>query len=586
MSVFIGSNKPTKFYIGSQTVSRLYFGGNLVWPTYYTISVTASPSAAGSVTGGGTYQEGSSVTLNATVNSGYVFAGWKEGNTVVSTSSLYTFTATANRTITCEFVAIPTYTITAIVSPTGAGTVSGTGTYQQGNRVTLTASTNSGYRFSGWKEGSNTVSTQNPYTFTAKSNRTLTAVFVAIPTYTITAIVSPSGAGTVTGSGSYREGTTVTLTATMNDGYKFTGWQENGTTVSTSNPYSFTATANRSLTALLKSSGVTYYGTITPLSVGRNELVASTVGNYALFAGGEITDSVTFSTQVDAYSNSLSRSNPSPLNTIHGKLAATTIGNYAIFAGEGISNNTYVSVVNAYNTSLTKTIPTLMTIKRHNMAATSVGNYAIFAGGYSNYLGEYSNIVDAYNGSLTRSSPQSNLINKTQNLAAAKTGSYALFAGGDYGSNGINTYWDIVSSYNLSLTRGTPTTLSTGRNRLAATSVGNYALFAGGYGNSYTRSNVDAYNTSLTRSTPTSLKMARSALAATTINGYALFGGGGQSTVVDAYDETLTRTTPTELSKGRSYLAASTVGNYAIFAGGYNSENSYLNIVDVYTSAG
>ena len=46
--------------------------------------------------------------------------------------------------------------------------------------------------------------------------------------YTITTAVSPSGGGTVSGGGTYNDGTNVTLTATPATGYQFTKWQKNG----------------------------------------------------------------------------------------------------------------------------------------------------------------------------------------------------------------------------------------------------------------------------------------------------------------------------------------------------------------------
>ena len=50
-----------------------------------------------------------------------------------------------------------------------------------------------------------------------------------------------------------------------------------------------------------------------------------------------------------------------------------------------------------------------------------------------------------------------------------------------------------VDAYNTSLTRTSPTALSEARRNLAATSVGNYALFGGGDNGSGDRSTVDAY---------------------------------------------------------------------------------------------
>lgn len=57
------------------------------------------------------------------------------------------------------------------------GTVSGAGEYTKGKNVTLTATADLHYRFSGWFEGENNVSADASYTFEAESDRTLTAKF-------------------------------------------------------------------------------------------------------------------------------------------------------------------------------------------------------------------------------------------------------------------------------------------------------------------------------------------------------------------------------------------------------------------------
>ena len=58
--------------------------------------------------------------------------------------------------------------------------------------------------------------------------------------YAITATANPVVGGTVSGAGTFDEGTTCTLTATANEGYNFVNWTKNGTQVSTSATYSFT----------------------------------------------------------------------------------------------------------------------------------------------------------------------------------------------------------------------------------------------------------------------------------------------------------------------------------------------------------
>lgn len=69
----------------------------------YTLAVTPSPSAGGTVNGGGTFISGSSRTVTATANSGYTFDNWTEGGTQVSTSSSYTFTLNGNRNLVANF---------------------------------------------------------------------------------------------------------------------------------------------------------------------------------------------------------------------------------------------------------------------------------------------------------------------------------------------------------------------------------------------------------------------------------------------------------------------------------------------------
>ena len=67
------------------------------------------------------------------------------------------------------------YVISAGVSPTGAGSVSGAGTYQEGDTATLTATANAGYVFSFWSDGSN----DNPHSFEVSENVSLYAYFVS-----------------------------------------------------------------------------------------------------------------------------------------------------------------------------------------------------------------------------------------------------------------------------------------------------------------------------------------------------------------------------------------------------------------------
>lgn len=74
-----------------------------------------------------------------------------------------------------------TYTLTTVVSPSGAGYVSPSGgEYESGDQVTLTASAASGYRFDYWS-GSESGTTPT-ITITMDSNKSLTANFEPVPT--------------------------------------------------------------------------------------------------------------------------------------------------------------------------------------------------------------------------------------------------------------------------------------------------------------------------------------------------------------------------------------------------------------------
>lgn len=81
--------------------------------------------------------------------------------------------------------------ITAQSANTAYGTVTGSNTYDTGAPVTLTATPNAGYRFVDWKdELARVASTDAVYSFTAETDRTLTATFAAIGTPTLSTAVS------------------------------------------------------------------------------------------------------------------------------------------------------------------------------------------------------------------------------------------------------------------------------------------------------------------------------------------------------------------------------------------------------------
>lgn len=75
-------------------------GGNTPTPTVkYPLTLGSSPSDGGTVSGGGSYDYGMSVTLKAEPNEGYLFSKWSDG----VTNNPRTLTVTANKTLTAYF---------------------------------------------------------------------------------------------------------------------------------------------------------------------------------------------------------------------------------------------------------------------------------------------------------------------------------------------------------------------------------------------------------------------------------------------------------------------------------------------------
>ena len=107
----------------------------------------------------------------------------------------------------------------------------------------------------------------------------------------------------------------------------------------------------------------------TALSIARMCDDATTVGNYALFSGGWdgkalINGGVIVDT-IDAYNASLTRSIPDGLSVVRNYLAATTVGNYALFGG-GYDHDagTRTDTVDVYNSSLTRSIAAALSVAR------------------------------------------------------------------------------------------------------------------------------------------------------------------------------------------------------------------------------
>jgi hypothetical protein len=166
----------------------------------------------------GRYTRDTITILTATPASGYRFDRWS-GDVSDKVTSV-SITMNTNKSIAAYFVKV--YTLTTATSPAEGGSLSpGSGTYDEGTSVILTATPASGYRFDRW---SGDVSDRvTPVTVTINTDKSITANFIKV--YTLTTSVSPAEGGSVSpGSGTYDEGISVILNAIPSTGYVFDHW--------------------------------------------------------------------------------------------------------------------------------------------------------------------------------------------------------------------------------------------------------------------------------------------------------------------------------------------------------------------------
>jgi hypothetical protein len=236
------SNNPDTITMNADKVVTAIF-----LPEY---TLTTSVQGSGSVTPappGGTYAQGTQVTLTAVANTGWDFDHWE--GAASGTNPVTVVTMDANKSVTAVFVETY-YTLTLAVNDPAAGSITPTPApgpqgYQAGTMVALAASANPGFAFSHWTGDLGTLA--NPENILMNANKAVTAVFV--PEYTLTATVQ--GSGTVELSppgGVYPDGQSVTVTASPTAGWVFDHWE--GAVTGATNPGEVLMDANKTVTAV------------------------------------------------------------------------------------------------------------------------------------------------------------------------------------------------------------------------------------------------------------------------------------------------------------------------------------------------
>jgi hypothetical protein len=261
-------------------------------PGPHVITVSADPAEHGTVSGGGTYEHGTTATLTATANENYVFVNWTKNGVVVSNRATYSFVVIEPGDYVAHFeLGIVHHwtpntapyednmTLTGVVQINGVeqqnpflevGTFCGeecrgsaTLTYFEPTQryvVQLVIYGNSGDPLTFKLYDHELNEELNLYPTSAISYKAngygslanphvLNFTEAPTPTHTIAATANLAGSGTITGSGTYLQGASCTLTATANENYTFVNWTENSFMVSVSDSYTFDVTSDRNLVA-------------------------------------------------------------------------------------------------------------------------------------------------------------------------------------------------------------------------------------------------------------------------------------------------------------------------------------------------
>jgi uncharacterized repeat protein (TIGR02543 family) len=344
---------------GAADTLRTALATDYVWTftTLPQVTLSSSPVAGGVTAGAGSFAQGSVVTVAATPNTGYTFTNWTDGVTVVSISPSYQFPMAGNKALVANFTPVVAgkFAVVLSSSPVAGGITIGSGSYDAGSSVTVTATPNTGYTFVNWTDNGNIASTSSSYQFIINSNRSLVANFRVIPATQVALNLSssPTAGGTTTGAGSYNVGTSVTATATASSNYTFVNWTDNGVTASTSPTYTFPLAASRTLVANFLLNTHT-------LSLSANPA-----------AGGTVTGAGTFSSGSSVTATAAANPGYTFTNWTDGGSSVSTNASYTFVLN---ANRTLVANFTANSFTLNVTATNGSVVKNPNQASYNSGS--------------------------------------------------------------------------------------------------------------------------------------------------------------------------------------------------------------------
>ncbi len=198
-------------------------------PDLHTITVVSADETMGIVTGGGIFEYGAEIFIDATPTDGYGFAYWSDGNAEYRRM----ITVTGDATYIANFGVLRTITVTSANDE--YGTTTGSGIYAEGATIEIEAIPTEHYHFMEWNDSC----TDNPRRITITEDAEYIASF-AIDQFTITVESADTTKGTTTEGGIFDYGTEIQMEATPNEGFEFSTWNDSNT----DNPRTITVTEN------------------------------------------------------------------------------------------------------------------------------------------------------------------------------------------------------------------------------------------------------------------------------------------------------------------------------------------------------
>jgi uncharacterized repeat protein (TIGR02543 family) len=211
----------------------------------FTLQVEVEPPEGGTVTGGGTFDDGTDAAVEATPSEGYRFTGWTGDGVADPAAISTTVSMTADRVVAAQFIKV--WTLAVTVEPPEGGTVTGGGAFDDGTDAPVEATPAEGYRFTGWTGDGVADPAAPSTTVSMTANRVVAAQFVKVWTLAVTP--EPLEGGTVTGGGAFDDGTEAPVEATLAEGYRFAGWTGDGVADPGATSTTVSMTADRAVAA-------------------------------------------------------------------------------------------------------------------------------------------------------------------------------------------------------------------------------------------------------------------------------------------------------------------------------------------------